>query len=945
MIRNCSVFILLSLNILAYGQTTYSVTNTNDAGAGSLRQAILDANSNAPTAAIIIFNISGGGPWTITLASILPTLNTSIVIDATTQPGWNNCNVILDGTNTIAIGLQITTLNSEIYGLTITNFVSRDIHINGNNFKIGAPNKGNVINKAAYCVYITGGSNGKIQGNKIGTNASGTAAVCFSVAGITLTAGDNILIGGSSLLGEGNLISGQCSYAFGINIQSDNVTNTIIHGNKIGTNAAGTAAISNSYGVILFGGINTLIGGSAVGDGNLISGSNPYAGIYVRDAKGTVIKGNMVGTDITGTLAIPNIESGIAVGYGITRNTTIGGSGAGDGNLISGNSGDGIGLGGPSGSSLYQGQVIIQGNKIGTTITGTSPLPNNKGINCGSSSFSGYPLDSVVIGGTNVSAGNIIAYNYNSGIIISGVASKLDPVRLNSIFCNGNQGIDLNSAANNNKLSPVITGATDCIGAWGTSEPFDTIEVFIDNVCNNDQGKVYVGTTAANNTGNWLLLTALTVGDKITATATSATNASIFNNTSEFSQKFIVTSCSVSSITVTIAITVSVTCNGGNDGSLSAIVIGGTPPYTYNWSNGKTTASISGLLAGTYTLVVTDNASNIITHTIALTQPTPVLLAVTVSDATCNQSNGVITTSVSGGTPLYIYKWNDGTTNKNRSNLSAGSYTLTVTDANGCTTSIVSSISNSPAVAVNILITGTITCTGAYTGAAVASISGGTSPYTYHWSNGVTNAGVTDLAAGTYSVLVSDSNGCTAINTVNIAAGANSLVAIVSGNTSIAMGDSTTLSSSGGVTYQWSPATGLSCITCANPSASPLSTTYYCVTVSDNNGCRDSACVTVNVEVHCDLYIPTAFSPNSDNVNETECVYSATCFSPMSFKVFDRWGEIVFQTTDPNPEHSGCWNGIYKGKRMDTDVFYYIFEGTNINGETIFKKGTVYLIR
>ncbi|MBI4947337.1 MAG: gliding motility-associated C-terminal domain-containing protein, partial [Bacteroidetes bacterium] len=153
------------------------------------------------------------------------------------------------------------------------------------------------------------------------------------------------------------------------------------------------------------------------------------------------------------------------------------------------------------------------------------------------------------------------------------------------------------------------------------------------------------------------------------------------------------------------------------------------------------------------------------------------------------------------------------------------------------------------------------------------------------------------------------------------------------------------LSATGGGTYSWLPATGLSCTTCSNPTATaaPLlgAGGLYCVTVTDANWCSNSACVKVTVEMPCgDVFVPSAFSPNNDGINEIECVLG-NCIATLHFSIYDRWGNKVFETTDPQT----CWDGMYKGKAINSSAFVYYMEATLTSGEKISKKGNISLIR
>jgi len=159
---------------------------------------------------------------------------------------------------------------------------------------------------------------------------------------------------------------------------------------------------------------------------------------------------------------------------------------------------------------------------------------------------------------------------------------------------------------------------------------------------------------------------------------------------------------------------------------------------------------------------------------------------------------------------------------------------------------------------------------------------------------------------------------------------------------------SATLTASGGGTYSWTPSTGLSTTTGNTVIASPTQTITYCVIVTDNNGCSDTACVTVFVEVPCPangeiLTVPNAFSPNNDNVNDVFCLQGWNyCVDDFIVYIYDRWGEKVFESFDPD----FCWDGYYNGKIMDSQVFvYYIKAKYNNIKEDVIKKGNISLIR
>ena len=202
------------------------------------------------------------------------------------------------------------------------------------------------------------------------------------------------------------------------------------------------------------------------------------------------------------------------------------------------------------------------------------------------------------------------------------------------------------------------------------------------------------------------------------------------------------------------------------------------------------------------------------------------------------------------------------------------------------------------------------------------------------------------LGAGLATITITDTLGCITTQTVVIATTAPP-TANASASVTINFGSSTILSAGGGGTYQWIPSTALSCDTCQSPTADPTQTTNYCVVVTDNNGCTDTACVTVVVnEIDCspgEFFVPNAFSPNDDGQNDVLKVYyeNIMCIKTYRFEIFNRWGENVFETNLPDQ----YWDGVYNGKLFNTDVFVYYLQVMFSTGDEIIKEGNISLIR
>jgi gliding motility-associated-like protein len=167
---------------------------------------------------------------------------------------------------------------------------------------------------------------------------------------------------------------------------------------------------------------------------------------------------------------------------------------------------------------------------------------------------------------------------------------------------------------------------------------------------------------------------------------------------------------------------------------------------------------------------------------------------------------------------------------------------------------------------------------------------------------------------------------------------------IISDDTTIARGSSANLLVYGANNYSWSPQENLSCSDCVSPIASPLITTEYCVLGTNSFGCEATACVEVKVEIICDeFFIPNVFAPGNGGSVENECLklYGTNCIKEMSFKIFNRWGEMVFESNDPR----NCWDGQFRGKDQNSGVFVYYLDAQLITNEKINKKGNITLLR
>ena len=284
---------------------------------------------------------------------------------------------------------------------------------------------------------------------------------------------------------------------------------------------------------------------------------------------------------------------------------------------------------------------------------------------------------------------------------------------------------------------------------------------------------------------------------------------------------------------------INATC-GLSNGSIDLTVAGGTAPFIYSWSNGATTEDLTNIVAGNYTVTVTDNNGCTATLPITITDAPAQTLSETHINATCGLSNGSIDLTVAGGTAPFIYSWSNGTTTEDITNIAAGNYTVTVTDNNGCTATLPVTITDAPAQTLSETHVDA-TC-GLANGSIDLTVAGGTAPFIYSWSNGITTQDLTNIAAGNYTVTVTDNNGCTATLPVTLfnSNGATLSETHINSTCGLANGsiDLTIVGGTSPFNYSWSNGATTQDLT-------NIAAGNYTVTVTDNNGCTATLPITI----------------------------------------------------------------------------------------------------
>lgn len=278
-----------------------------------------------------------------------------------------------------------------------------------------------------------------------------------------------------------------------------------------------------------------------------------------------------------------------------------------------------------------------------------------------------------------------------------------------------------------------------------------------------------------------------------------------------------------------------VTCFGFSNGTAGISASGGVQPYSCTWSNGSNSFMVSNLPAGAYEVTLTDANGCTLSRAISVNQPDPLELQYTVSQATCfGFGNGSAQATATGGTPPYSWNWNNGAATPDINNISAGPYDVSLIDGNGC------QLTQSVTVGQPDLLTAQIasvpvSCFGLSNGTALMNVSGGTPPYLYNWSNGISTPSIQNLAAGIYSVTVTDQNSCSLLSTVTVNQ-PDLLTALTSSSDATCFGlanGTAQISVTGGISpYTWQWSNGLS-----SPATQSLQAGSYTVTATDANGC------------------------------------------------------------------------------------------------------------
>jgi gliding motility-associated-like protein len=305
--------------------------------------------------------------------------------------------------------------------------------------------------------------------------------------------------------------------------------------------------------------------------------------------------------------------------------------------------------------------------------------------------------------------------------------------------------------------------------------------------------------------------------------------------------------------------------------------------------------------------------------------------------------DGEIVLNAQTGNAPFTFNWSPALSNSAvQQNVASGKYEVTFTDVNNCSSKLSIYISQPDSLSLFVAID-SITCFGKSDGRLRAFVTGGTLPYEYRWSNGITVFENTGIPQGNYSVSVTDANGCRLIREIVLPNPARFSVNLKEEDT-IQLGESITLFPSYNYSkishWHWSPATALNCIDCESPTANPYNDIVYTVYAATEKGCIDSASTKIYVEHQPVVYVPNVFTPNNDDVNDVAMVY-ANHVLHLDFFIFNRWGEKVYEGHDI---HQG-WDGYYKNKLQDPETYVYVVTVTFLNNKKVTKTGSITLVK
>ncbi len=404
-----------------------------------------------------------------------------------------------------------------------------------------------------------------------------------------------------------------------------------------------------------------------------------------------------------------------------------------------------------------------------------------------------------------------------------------------------------------------------------------------------------------------------------------------------------------------------VNCFGLKDGKVNYIAFGGTSPYRYTWSDGDTNSTRSGLAAGKYQLEVTDLNGCKFMDSLAISEPSKLLLSldsIKTKPITCpDTKDGQIGLKISGSNGGYKFIWSPGAADTSFiRNIGPGVYSVTVVDAKGCRDSL-KAIDLPAPPKLSIIYTNVFTpkCTGDTVGVFITSVSGGNgASYSFAINNGnsIPIANKAPLKAGSYQLTVFDRKGCALDTSITVVDPPRFNVDF-GPDKSIRLGDSVRIVAIGNnpiAKVTWNQNGDITCSStdCSIINAHPLKTTLLTATALDQNGCKATDQINIEVDQRRAVFIPNAFRPDQLSTNPDFRLFSGAGVINIRYgRIFNRWGDLVTEVQNLAPSAGGAliWDGRFKGGSADPGVYVYVINVEFADGQNLVYKGDVTLIR
>ena len=393
------------------------------------------------------------------------------------------------------------------------------------------------------------------------------------------------------------------------------------------------------------------------------------------------------------------------------------------------------------------------------------------------------------------------------------------------------------------------------------------------------------------------------------------------------------------------------------DGEIEIIMENGQAPYQYDFNLGdgfQPSNILDSIPAGTYTIDVLDMNLCEGSFEIIVSEPPPLTVDMEVTNVSCfGEADGSIFANATGGVGNYVYSWSTGSTDDTAMPLDVGTYSVTVLDGNGCDFIIDAAVTQPPELFIEIADIIDVICFGDETGTIAVTGSGGNPPYQYSVDGTIFQDEnvFENLPAGTHVITIIDQLGCTdeVEGTIDQP---EELIVDAGENQTIDLGFSTDIVTTvspafTNVDYIWEPTEFLSCTECPRPEASPVNTTTYAVTITDDTGCTAVDEVTIFVNKVRPIFIPNGFSPNYDGFNDYFTAFGGPAARQIKeLRVFNRWGALVYEATEiPLSEPTLGWDGTFKGKELPPDVFAYYLIVEFIDNEEVLYEGDVTIVK